>query len=226
MRCANASTTVVLLFEQKFLSLGQMKQGNETQQKGTRTYHYLWFDDARIPFRMPIRTKKRGSLHHADFPFDLARCDLAFVKHAIINPFLLREGHTDYVFDILVLSLDLGKDVVAGVLLHRLLRVSNYTHWFSTFMNDDIARYGQQLTLTHINIRQFDFTAFMDSYLPSMMNVAIKQTYGIVIWISGTMTLLFMALDIPAVRTNIRRVPMWPVYGIDYLARLTGKRKA
>ena len=47
-----------------------------------------------------------------------------------------------------------------------------------------------------------------------------------IIWISGTMTLLFMALDIPAVRTNIRRVPMWPVYGIDYLARLTGKRKA
>lgn len=33
MRCANASTTVVLLFEQKFLSLGQMKHGNETQQK-------------------------------------------------------------------------------------------------------------------------------------------------------------------------------------------------
>ena len=93
-------------------------------------------------------------------------------------------------------------------------------------MNDDIARYGQQLTLTHINMRQFDFTAFMDSYLPSMMNVAIKQTYGIVIRISGTMTLLFMALDIPAVRTNIRRVPMWPVYGIDYLARLTGKSKA
>lgn len=127
MRCANASTTVVLLFEQKFLSLGQMKHGNETRQKGTRTYHYLWFDDARIPFRMSTRTKKRGSLYHADFPFDLARCDLAFVKHAIINPFLLREGHTDYVFDILVLSLDLGKDVVAGVLLHRLLRVSRHS---------------------------------------------------------------------------------------------------
>lgn len=58
MRCANAPTTVVLLFEQKFLSLGQMKQGNETRQKGARTYHCLWFDDARIPFRMPTRTKK------------------------------------------------------------------------------------------------------------------------------------------------------------------------
>ena len=64
MRCANASITVVLLFEQKFLSLGQMKQGNETQQKGTRTYHYLWFDDARIPFRMPIRTNHLDKRHH------------------------------------------------------------------------------------------------------------------------------------------------------------------
>lgn len=100
-----------------------------------------------------------------------------------------------------------------------------YTHWFSTFMNDDIARYGQQLTLTRINMQQFDFTAFMNSYMPSMMNVAIKQIYGIVIWISGIMTLLFMALDIPAVRTNIRKVPMWPVYGIEYLARLTGRKK-
>lgn len=64
MRCANASTTVVLLFEQKFLSLGQMKHGNETRQKGTRTYHYLWFDDARIPFRMPIRTNHLDKRHH------------------------------------------------------------------------------------------------------------------------------------------------------------------
>ena len=64
MRCANASITVVLLFEQKFLSLGQMKHGNETQQKGTRTYHYLWFDDARIPFRMPIRTNHLDKRHH------------------------------------------------------------------------------------------------------------------------------------------------------------------
>ena len=64
MRCANASITVVLLFEQKFLSLGQMKHGNETRQKGTRTYHYLWFDDARIPFRMPIRTNHLDKRHH------------------------------------------------------------------------------------------------------------------------------------------------------------------
>lgn len=74
-------------------------------------------------------------------------------------------------------------------------------------------------------MQQFDFNAFMDSYMPSIMNVAIKQIYGIVIWISGIMTLLFMALDVPAVRTNICKVPMWPVYGIEYLARLTGKKK-
>ena len=73
MRCANASIAVVLLFEQKFLSLGQMKHGNETQQKGTRTYHYLWFDDARIPFRMPTRTKKRGKSVSRRFPLRLSK---------------------------------------------------------------------------------------------------------------------------------------------------------
>lgn len=75
----------------------------------------------------PQEQKKGKSVSRRFPPLDLARCDLAFVKHAIINPFLLREGHTDYVFDILVLSLDLGKDVVAGVLLHRLLRVSRHS---------------------------------------------------------------------------------------------------
>ncbi len=60
-----------------------------------------------------------------------------------------------------------------------------YTTLFSHFMNDDIMRYSQQLTLTHINPSQLDFGAFMAAYVKSMMNVAIKQVYGIIIWISG-----------------------------------------
>ncbi len=57
-------------------------------------------------------------------------------------------------------------------------------------------------------------------YLHSMMSVALKQVYGLVIWASGTMTLLFLLLDIPAVRTNARRLPYWPVYGIEMLSRM------
>jgi len=55
-----------------------------------------------------------------------------------------------------------------------------------------------------------------------MMLVAIKQVYGYVIWFSLTLASLFLLLDIPAVRTNIRKVPRWPVFAIEYLSR---KRK-
>ena len=100
-----------------------------------------------------------------------------------------------------------------------------YTHWFSWFMNDDIARYGQGLTLTRLDLSQMNFPAFMEQYIRSMMSVALKQIYGIVVWMSGGMTLLFLALDIPAVRTNVRKVSLWPVYGIEYLGRLAQRLK-
>ncbi len=100
-----------------------------------------------------------------------------------------------------------------------------YTHLFSYFMNDDMVRYGQQLTLTHMDMAHMDMTSLMQQFSHSMMSVAIKQIYGIVVWISGVMTLLFMTLDIPAVRTNVRKVPLWPVYGIEYLGRLVQKMR-
>lgn len=100
-----------------------------------------------------------------------------------------------------------------------------YTHWFFWFMNDDIARYGQGLTLTRLDLSQMNFPVFMEQYIRSMMSVALKQIYGIVVWMSGCMTLLFLALDIPAVRTNVRKVPLWPVYGIEYLGRLAQRLK-
>lgn len=96
-----------------------------------------------------------------------------------------------------------------------------YTTLFSHFLNDDISRYGSQLTLSRLNMQSFDMGQFMSQhYLHSMMSVALKQVYGIVIWISGGMTALFLLLDIPAVRTNARKIPYWPVYGIEYLSRL------
>jgi len=96
-----------------------------------------------------------------------------------------------------------------------------YTEFFSHFMNDDFARYGSQLTLTRLDMAHFDFGEFMDHhYLHSMMMVALKQCFGIVIWVSGFMTAAFFLLDISAVRTNARKVPYWSVYGIEFLSRL------
>ncbi|MCQ2208372.1 MAG: hypothetical protein MJZ02_09165 [Paludibacteraceae bacterium] len=95
-----------------------------------------------------------------------------------------------------------------------------YTTAFSHYLNDNIVRYGSQLSLTNVNPSQFDMAGFMDGYyIRSMISVALKQVYGWVIWFSGFLTLLFLLLDIPAVRTYVRKVPLWPVYCIEYVSR-------
>lgn len=95
-----------------------------------------------------------------------------------------------------------------------------YTTIFSHFMNENMMSYGQQLTLTHLDMAHFDFGGYIGhDFLHSMMMVAIKQVYGYVIWFALALAALFLLCDIPTVRTNIRKVPRWPVYAIEYLAR-------
>ena len=95
-----------------------------------------------------------------------------------------------------------------------------YTTIFSHFMNDDMANYGRQLTLTHLDLSHFNFGEYVGGdFLHSMMLVAMKQVYGYVIWFALAIAAIFLLCDIPAVRTNIRKVPRWSVYAIEYLAR-------
>ena len=95
-----------------------------------------------------------------------------------------------------------------------------YTTIFLHLMNENMMSYGQQLTLTHLDIAHFDFSGYVGhDFLHSMMMVAMKQVYGYVIWFALALAALFLLCDIPAVRTNIRKVPRWPVYAIEYLAR-------
>lgn len=95
-----------------------------------------------------------------------------------------------------------------------------YTTIFSHLMNENMMSYGQQLTLTHLDMAHFDFSEYIGyDFLHSMMMVTIKQVYGYVIWFALALAAFFLLCDIPAVRTNIRKVPRWPVYAIEYLAR-------
>ena len=95
-----------------------------------------------------------------------------------------------------------------------------YSTIFSHFMNENMMSYGQQLTLTHLDMAHFNLGEFIGNYfLHSMMMVTIKQVYGYVIWFALALAAIFLLCDIPAVRTNIRKVPRWPVYAIEYLAR-------
>lgn len=95
-----------------------------------------------------------------------------------------------------------------------------YTTIFSHVMNDDMMSYGQQLTLTQLDMAHFNLGEYIgNDFLRSMMLVAMKQVYGYVIWFALALAALFLLCDIPAVRTNIRKMPRWSVYAIDYLAK-------
>ena len=98
-----------------------------------------------------------------------------------------------------------------------------YTTWFSHFLSEDLSYYGQYLTMTSLNSQ--DMTGVMARFIPSMMNVAIKQIYGISIWISGGMTLFFMLVSIRFFRTNVRKMPLWPVYAIEYIGKKSWRRR-
>lgn len=95
-----------------------------------------------------------------------------------------------------------------------------YTTIFSHLLNENMMSYGQQLTLTHLDLAHFDLGQYIGhDFLHSMMMVTIKQVYGYVIWFALALAAVFLLCDIPAVRTNIRKVPRWTFYALDYLTR-------
>jgi hypothetical protein len=98
-----------------------------------------------------------------------------------------------------------------------------YTTLFKHFMADNLARYGDYLTLTSLSPQGGLSTlsaSGLSSLSLSVMSVTLKQIFGQIIWVSGFMTFAFLLLDIPRVRTGIEKVPYWPVYGIKLLSRL------
>ena len=94
-----------------------------------------------------------------------------------------------------------------------------YTTLFKHFMADNMARYGDYLTLTS-GVNLSTFNSQLSTLSESVMGVTLKQIFGQIIWVSGFMTFAFLLLDIPRVRTGIEKVPYWPVYGIKLLSRL------
>ena len=94
-----------------------------------------------------------------------------------------------------------------------------YTTLFKHFMADNMARYGDYLTLTN-GVNLSTFNSQLSTLSESVMGVTLKQIFGQMIWVSGFMTFAFLLLDIPRVRTGIEKVPYWPVYGIKLLSRL------
>ena len=98
-----------------------------------------------------------------------------------------------------------------------------YTTLFQHFMADNVSRYGAELTLTHIGA--LSSSGIDSGFMHSMMAVTLKQIFGQIIWVAALMTSAFMLLDIPRVRTGIGKVPYWPVYGIELLARVSSRTR-
>ena len=96
-----------------------------------------------------------------------------------------------------------------------------YTTLFKHFMADNMARYGEYITLSTIDSQLLStLNSQLSTLTQSVMSVTLKQIFGQIIWVSGFMTFAFLLLDIPRVRTGIEKVPYWPVYGIKLLSRL------
>ena len=88
-------------------------------------------------------------------------------------------------------------------------------------MADNMARYGDYLTLTSTSLPFKEVLGLgLSSLGLSVVSVTLKQIFGQIIWVSGFMMFAFLLLDIPRVRTGVEKVPYWPVYGIKMLARL------
>ncbi len=96
-----------------------------------------------------------------------------------------------------------------------------YTTGFKHLMADNMSRYGAYLTLSSETPELLStLNSQLSTLSVSVMSVTLKQIFGQLVWASSIMTLAFLLLDIPRVRTGIEKVPYWPVYGIKMLSRL------
>ena len=93
------------------------------------------------------------------------------------------------------------------------------------YMADNIIRYTAYLDMPAFTSAPFNIGEWMESFIPSMMAVTIKQLYGWVLYIAGFLTIAFLLWDIPTIRRGIRRFPTWPVMGARLLKRSIRRNK-
>ena len=94
-----------------------------------------------------------------------------------------------------------------------------YTTVFKHLMADNMSRYGAYLTLTSF-LSPLGGEPERGLILSiQVIAISLKQIFGLLVWASGFMTLAFLLLDIPRVRTGVEKVPYWSVYGIKMLTR-------
>lgn len=93
--------------------------------------------------------------------------------------------------------------VVGGVMGGAL-----YGRWLSYAVSDNMARYGAAVDRVSFSSQPFAFDCFIESFVPQMMEVSIRQIYGWTIYACLFLLLLFLLYDAP-VRRELKLMPSW-----------------
>ena len=93
--------------------------------------------------------------------------------------------------------------VVGGVMGGAL-----YGRWLSYAVSDNMARYGAAVDRVSFSSQPFAFDRFIESFVPQMMEVSIRQIYGWTIYACLFLLLLFLLYDAP-VRRELKLMPSW-----------------
>ena len=94
--------------------------------------------------------------------------------------------------------------VVGGVMGAAL-----YTQGLSYYVADNLSRYAPAIDRVAVGGGSpFDPAAFMESFMPQVMEVSIKQLYGWTAYACLLLLMLFLLYDTP-VRRNLKAMPLW-----------------
>ena len=84
-----------------------------------------------------------------------------------------------------------------------------YTRGLACLVPDNMARYGQGIDSVAFSRAPFDLGEFLETaFVPSVMEVSIKQLYGWAAYACILLLLLFLLYDAP-VRRELKRIPQW-----------------
>lgn len=83
-----------------------------------------------------------------------------------------------------------------------------YARGLSYYISDNMARYGSAVDRVSFSSQPFAFDRFIESFVPQMMEVSIRQIYGWAIYACLFLLLLFLLYDAP-VRRELKLMPSW-----------------
>ncbi len=83
-----------------------------------------------------------------------------------------------------------------------------YSRGLSYYMPDNLARYGSALHSVSSSATGIPLPAFVETLIPQVMEVSIKQLYGWTAYACILLFLLFLLYDAP-IRRELKQMPLW-----------------